>query len=93
MEFPPETINIVQDPDAEKAPDAKSSLTSEPDDPYENHVVDLLLGILQMPSLSNHHHIVIDSLISIAKTRGMKFAPSTPKVSWLWLTVCRSVLI
>ena len=75
MEFPPEAINAIPNLDV-----SGETLAVASDDPYQGMVVDLLVDILQQRSLSSHHHLVIDSLITIAKTQGVTFAAFVPKV-------------
>lgn len=75
MESPPESINAIQETESNSRP------VVAPDDPHQERVVDLLLTILENKSLGSHHHLVIDALITIAKTRGIKFATTVPKVS------------
>jgi hypothetical protein len=72
-ESPPEFINVV--PDGELL----DIQPSEPEDQYEEKVITLLLDILHQQSFKSHHHLVVDVFISIAKTRGVKFAPVVPK--------------
>ena len=87
METPPESINVIQETDTgTKSVGALDALAaSKPavivDDPHQGQVVDLLLTMLQNQSLSNRHHLIVDSLTSIARTRGVRFATAVPKVS------------
>ncbi|KAF8573454.1 atypical PIKK FRAP protein kinase [Ramaria rubella] len=87
MESPPETINAVTDVDAT---DMKAVVA--PDDPHQELVLNLLLDVLKQQSLNSHHHLVIDSLITIAKSRGTKFASAVPKIMPAFCTVIRGAV-
>lgn len=47
---------------------------------YQNVVVESLLGVLRDQSLSVHHHHVIDAVMSIFKTQGLRSAGYLPQV-------------
>ena len=46
--------------------------SSAADDYFQTVVIDALLAILKDQSLSNHHHNVIEAIMSIFKTQGLK---------------------
>ena len=46
--------------------------TAVGEDYYQSVVVDALLGILRDHSLSSNHHHVIDAIMSIFKTQGLR---------------------
>jgi FKBP12-rapamycin complex-associated protein len=55
-----------------------SNLVGE--DYYQSVVVDALLGILRDHSLSSNHHHVIDAVMSIFKTQGLRSVAHLPQV-------------
>lgn len=54
--------------------------TSASDDYFQTVVVNSLLVILSDHSLSNHHHTVIEAIMSIFKTQGLKCIAFLPRV-------------
>lgn len=50
------------------------------DDYYQVVVINSLLAILTDHSLSSHHHTVIEAIMSIFKTQGLKCVPFLPQV-------------
>lgn len=83
METPPELINVAPGRDADPKPSAVHG------DPYQDKVVNILVDILRQQTHSSHHHLVVESLISIAKTRGVKFGITVPKVYDYFFSVFR----
>lgn len=58
------------------------------DDYYQTVVINALLGILKDQSLSNHHHTVIEAIMSIFKTQGLKCVTFLPQVTELLDDAC-----
>lgn len=50
------------------------------DDYFQTVVVTALLAILKDPALSSHHHTVIEAIMSIFKTQGLKCVSFLPQV-------------
>ena len=79
-------------PEEEAANEVSSNLVSAPsrnltgastasDDYYQTVAINALLNILKDQSLSNHHHKVIEAIMSIFKTQGLKCVTFLPQVS------------
>ena len=51
------------------------------DDYYQTAVIDALLGILKDQSLGGQHHTVIEAIMSIFKTQGLKCVTFLPQVN------------
>lgn len=64
---------------ANKAPLITSTGTSS-DDYFQTVVVSALLRVLKDPASSGHHHTVIEAIMSIFKTQGLKSVGSLPQV-------------
>jgi FKBP12-rapamycin complex-associated protein len=56
------------------------TLAASPDDYYQKVAVQALLKILKDPSLSTHHHGVIEAIMSMFKTQGLKCVAFLPQV-------------
>lgn len=54
--------------------------TSASDDYYQTVVITSLLAILKDQALSSHHHTVIEAIMSIFKTQGLKCVTFLPQV-------------
>ncbi|KAF4581337.1 phosphatidylinositol kinase- protein kinase tor1 [Pleurotus pulmonarius] len=50
------------------------------DDGFQTAVISALLGVLKDPSLSAHHHNVVEAIMSIFKTQGLKCATFLPEI-------------
>ncbi len=50
------------------------------DDYFQTAVITSLLAVLKDPSLSGHHHTVIEAIMSIFKTQGLKCVTFLPQV-------------
>jgi hypothetical protein len=65
------------------------------DDYYQTVAINSLLGILKDQSLSGQHHTVIEAIMSIFKTQGLKCATFLPQVNhfctWCNRTLTHSV--
>ena len=79
-------------PEEEAASEGSSNLVSAPsrnltgastasDDYYQTVAINSLLNILKDQSLSNHHYKVIEAIMSIFKTQGLKCVTFLPQVS------------
>ena len=55
--------------------------SSSPDDYYQTVAINALLSILRDQSLSGQHHKVIEAIMSIFKTQGLKCVSFLPQVS------------
>ena len=51
------------------------------DDYYQTVVINALLGILKDQSLAGQHHTVIEAIMSIFKTQGLKCVTFLPQVN------------
>lgn len=56
------------------------SNSSTSDDYYQTVAINTLLGILKDQALSTHHHKVIEAVMSIFKTQGLKCVGYLPQV-------------
>ncbi len=54
------------------------------DDYYQTVAINALLNILKDQSLGGHHYKVIEAIMSIFKTQGLKCVSFLPQVSRLW---------
>ncbi len=54
--------------------------SSASDDYFQTVVITSLLAILKDPALSSHHHAVIEAIMSIFKTQGLKSVAFLPQV-------------
>lgn len=57
-----------------------ATMTAASDDYYQTVVISALLNILKDQSLNNHHHTVIEAIMSIFKTQGLKCVTFLPQV-------------
>jgi FKBP12-rapamycin complex-associated protein len=57
------------------------STATASDDYYQTVVITSLLTILKDQSLSSHHHTVIEAIMSIFKTQGLKCVTFLPQAS------------
>ncbi|KIK61711.1 hypothetical protein GYMLUDRAFT_42743 [Collybiopsis luxurians FD-317 M1] len=63
---------------------------SASDDYYQTVVITSLLAILKDPALSNHHHAVIEAIMSIFKTQGLKSVSFLPQIIPAFANVARN---
>ncbi|KAF8966334.1 atypical/PIKK/FRAP protein kinase [Flammula alnicola] len=63
-----------------QVPVAQHSTTSSSDDYFQTVVITSLLDILKDQALSSHHHTVIEAIMSIFKTQGLKCVTFLPQV-------------
>ncbi|KAJ6518876.1 phosphatidylinositol 3-kinase [Mycena sanguinolenta] len=66
------------------------SVTPASDDYFQTVVMTGLLAILKDPSLNNHHHTVIEAIMSIFKTQGLKCVAFLPQVIPAFAAVTRT---
>jgi len=72
-------------PAATTAPISYTGTSTTSDDYYQTVVINALLGILKDQSLSSQHHTVIEAIMSIFKTQGLKCVTFLPQVRSLLL--------
>jgi len=63
-----------------QVPVAQVTTSSGSDDYYQTVVITSLLAILKDQGLSSHHHTVIEAIMSIFKTQGLKCVTFLPQV-------------
>ena len=63
-----------------QVPVSQHTSTSAADDYFQTVVITSLLAILKDQSLNNHHHTVIEAIMSIFKTQGLKCVTFLPQV-------------
>ncbi|KAJ7247605.1 atypical/PIKK/FRAP protein kinase [Mycena haematopus] len=66
------------------------NVTTASDDYFQTVVMTALLAILKDPSLNNHHHTVIEAIMSIFKTQGLKCVAFLPQVIPAFAAVTRT---
>ncbi|KAJ7237528.1 atypical/PIKK/FRAP protein kinase [Mycena haematopus] len=67
-----------------------SSTGTSPDDYFQTVVVSALLRVLKDPASSGHHHSVIEAVMSIFKTQGLKCVGSLPQIMPAFAAVTRA---
>lgn len=70
-----------------QVPVNQHTTTSASDDYYQTVVVTSLLAILKDQALSSHHHTVIEAIMSIFKTQGLKCVTFLPQIIPAFATV------
>ncbi|PWZ00165.1 putative TOR1-1-phosphatidylinositol 3-kinase [Testicularia cyperi] len=60
------------------------------DDYFQNVAIDALITILKDPSLSTHHHAVIEAIMYMFKTQGLKCVTFLPQIIPAFLNVIRT---
>jgi FKBP12-rapamycin complex-associated protein len=78
-ETPAPAVNAV--------PTGQSSTISVSDDYYQTVVIAVLLDILKDQTLSSQHHTVIEAVMSIFKTQGLRCVTLLPQVSGFQMSV------
>lgn len=68
-------------PSVNAVPTTHTTTSSASDDYYQTVMITSLLSILKDPSLSSHHHTVIEAIMSLFKTQGLKCVTFLPQVS------------
>ncbi|KZT27933.1 phosphatidylinositol 3-kinase [Neolentinus lepideus HHB14362 ss-1] len=61
-------------------PLTQNSNSAASDDYYQTVVINALLNVLKDQSLSSHHHTVIEAIMSIFKTQGLKCVTFLPQI-------------
>ncbi|KAJ7026840.1 FAT domain-containing protein [Mycena alexandri] len=67
-----------------------TSTGTSPDDYFQTVVVAALLRVLKDPASSGHHHSVIEAIMSIFKTQGLKCVGSLPQIMPAFTAVTRA---
>ncbi|KAJ6516644.1 phosphatidylinositol 3-kinase [Mycena vitilis] len=67
-----------------------TSTGTSPDDYFQTVVVSALLRVLKDPASSAHHHTVIEAIMSIFKTQGLKCVGSLPQIMPAFAAVTRA---
>lgn len=67
-----------------QVPIAQHVAVSGSDDYFQTVVITSLLAILKDQALSSHHHTVIEAIMSIFKTQGLKCVTFLPQVLYGW---------
>ncbi|KAJ7189156.1 phosphatidylinositol 3-kinase [Mycena filopes] len=67
-----------------------TSTGTSPDDYFQTVVVAALLRVLKDPASSGHHHTVIEAIMSIFKTQGLKCVGSLPQIMPAFAAVARA---
>jgi FKBP12-rapamycin complex-associated protein len=62
------------------------------DDYAQNVAIDSLINILKDPSLSTHHHAVIEAVMYVFKTQGLKCVTFLPQIIPAFLNVIRTCI-
>ncbi|KAJ6556571.1 phosphatidylinositol 3-kinase [Mycena vulgaris] len=70
-----------------------TSTGSSTDDYFQTVVVAALLRVLKDPASSGHHHTVIEAIMSIFKTQGLKCVGSLPQIMPAFTAVTRSATV
>ncbi|KAH9072320.1 atypical/PIKK/FRAP protein kinase [Lactarius deliciosus] len=86
---PDEESNEAQTPTA-AAINLTHTTSSASDDYYQTVVINALLSILKDQSLSGQHHTVIEAIMSIFKTQGLKCVTFLPQIIPAFAAVTRS---
>ncbi|KAF9454266.1 phosphatidylinositol 3-kinase [Macrolepiota fuliginosa MF-IS2] len=73
-----------------QVPVAQYNAVSGADDYFQTVVINSLLVILRDQSLSSHHHTVIEAVMSIFKTQGLKCVTFLPQIIPAFTTVTRT---
>ncbi|KAG8816995.1 phosphatidylinositol kinase- protein kinase tor1, partial [Serendipita sp. 400] len=87
---------IPEPESADKTPAAKAlqqsvkTVGSQPETFYQSVVIQSLLSILADPSLVSNHPNVIEVLLAIFKTQGMKCVPFLPQIIPAFSSMCRA---
>ncbi|KAJ3878338.1 phosphatidylinositol 3-kinase [Lentinula edodes] len=63
---------------------------SASEDYFQTVVITSLLAVLKDPALGNHHHAVIEAIMSIFKTQGLKSVAFLPQIMPAFATVTRN---
>lgn len=63
-----------------QVPVTQQGTSAASDDYFQTVVITALLAILKDQALSSHHHTVIEAVMSIFKTQGLKCVTFLPQV-------------
>ncbi|KAJ3508971.1 hypothetical protein NMY22_g16449 [Coprinellus aureogranulatus] len=70
-----------------QVPVAQGTASTSSDDYFQTVVIDALLAILKDQSLNSHHHTVIEAIMAIFKTQGLKCVTFLPRIIPAFATV------
>lgn len=70
--------------------DLAMAVGTSSDEYFQNVAIDALIGILKDPSLSVHHHAVIEAIMYMFKTQGLKCVNFLPQIIPAVLSVIRT---
>lgn len=70
--------------------DLAMAVGTSSDEYFQNVAIDALIGILKDPSLSQHHHAVIEAIMYMFKTQGLKCVNFLPQIIPALLSVIRT---
>ncbi|KAJ8079507.1 phosphatidylinositol kinase- protein kinase tor1 [Marasmius tenuissimus] len=73
-----------------QVPINQRTLTSASDDYFQTVVITALLVVLKDPALAGHHHAVIEAIMSIFKTQGLKSVAFLPQIIPAFTQVTRT---
>ncbi|KAL0577906.1 phosphatidylinositol kinase-related protein kinase tor1, partial [Marasmius crinis-equi] len=73
-----------------QVPINQRTLTSASDDYFQTVVITALLVVLKDPALAGHHHAVIEAIMSIFKTQGLKSVAFLPQIIPAFTSVTRT---
>jgi FKBP12-rapamycin complex-associated protein len=85
-----EALDETPVPAVNAVPTTHVSTSTASDDYYQTVVITALLGILKDQSLSSQHHTVIEAIMSIFKTQGLKCVTFLPQIIPAFAAVTRS---
>ncbi|XP_006461830.1 hypothetical protein AGABI2DRAFT_151451 [Agaricus bisporus var. bisporus H97] len=76
-----------------QVPAVQFNTVSGADDYFQMVVINALLAILKDQALSSHHHTVIDAVMSIFKTQGLKCVAFLPQIIPAFTSVARTASV
>lgn len=87
-----EALEEAPIPAVNAVPTSHLNTSTAADDYYQTVVITALLGILSDQSLTSQHHTVIEAIMSIFKTQGLKCVTFLPQVSPALLSATNVIL-
>lgn len=72
--------------------DLAMAVGTSSDEYFQNVAIDALISILKDPSLSTHHHAVIEAIMYMFKTQGLKCVNFLPQIIPVLLNVIRTCI-
>ncbi|KAK7056413.1 phosphatidylinositol kinase-related protein kinase tor1 [Paramarasmius palmivorus] len=73
-----------------QVPINQRNLSSASDDYFQTVVITALLAVLKEPALGSHHYAVVEAIMSIFKTQGLKSVAFLPQIIPAFTTVTRA---